>query len=586
MQPRYYQQEANDAAWDFMRNESGNPLIVLPTGAGKSLVVAMLVKQAIEYNARVIILQHRKELIRQNMEKVKILIPDADIGFYSAGLKRKEIDNDIIGAGIQSIYSKATELGRRELVIIDEVHLVGGEETMYGKFLSDLQAINTNARLVGLTATPFRTGEGPICGSDKIFQRICYEAQTGRLISEGFLCPVTNKPAESGMVDTSSIRVQGGEFVYRDAEQTFNTDDNVTAACNEMIARCNDRNSILIFSSGVNHAEAIADHIRKQTGEEVGLVTGDTFAMERDRLLADFGQQKLRWLVNCDVLTTGFDAPCIDAIGVMRATMSPGLFAQIVGRGLRMHPSKTECLIMDFGENIKRHGSLDDPNYGRASVERRGKGQATIEKNGRGKECIACGLDVAANARICPECGFAFPVNHEAQADSESTITGQAPPQQWDVVGVSWYEHKKKKRDGKPPTLRIEYVCHPAGEPQHLINQKTIKEWVCIEHEGFANRKARQWWSDRSIAEFPESVEEATQLLDRGVARCPARIETVMDGKWPRVQSPQFIEEIPLECDWLPEENREYAWVDDAFDDVPFEAQAQIMIAQLPRRRK
>jgi DNA repair protein RadD len=135
---------------------------------------------------------------------------------------------------------------------------------------------------------------------------------------------------------------------------------------------------------------------------------------------------------------------------------------------------------------------------------------------------------------------------------------------------VFWYEHTKKKSDGKPPTLRIEYKCHPAEEPHHLINEKTIKEWVCIEHEGFANRKARQWWSDRSIAEFPSSVEEATQLLDRGVARCPARIETVMDGKWPRVQNPQFIEEIPLECDWLPEENREYAWVDDAFDDVPF----------------
>ncbi len=156
MKPRHYQQDSHDAAWNYLRNQSGNPLIVLPTGAGKSLVIAMLVQQALEYDARVIILQHRKELIQQNAEKVQILLPDIKIGIYSAGLNRRELTDDVIAAGIQSIYKRADDVGRRELVIVDEAHLIGNrDDSMYGRFLRELRQINPKSRIVGLTATPF-----------------------------------------------------------------------------------------------------------------------------------------------------------------------------------------------------------------------------------------------------------------------------------------------------------------------------------------------------------------------------------------------------------------------------------------------
>jgi DNA repair protein RadD len=136
----------------------------------------------------VIVLQHRKELIEQNAEKIQILLPDIKVGIYSAGLNSRDTDADVVCAGIQSVHSKAHEFGRRELILIDEVHLVSGkDDSMYGKFLADIRAINPRARMVGLTATPFRTGEGPVCGRDKLFQRICYEAFTGDLIREGWL---------------------------------------------------------------------------------------------------------------------------------------------------------------------------------------------------------------------------------------------------------------------------------------------------------------------------------------------------------------------------------------------------------------
>jgi DNA repair protein RadD len=191
-----------------------------------------------------------------------------------------------------------------------------------------------------LTATPFRTGEGPICGRKKLFQRICFEAFTGDLIKEGFLCEITNKPSDQ-QIDTSSAKMRGGEFVESDLQRIFGGDDTVLEACREIVDKCQDRRSILVFSSGVLHAENVADRLRALTHEDVGVVTGDTFPMERANLLKRFRDGDLRWLVNCDVLTTGFDAPCIDAIAILRATLSPGLFAQMVGRGLRKHESKT-----------------------------------------------------------------------------------------------------------------------------------------------------------------------------------------------------------------------------------------------------
>jgi DNA repair protein RadD len=322
MQPRYYQQAAHDAVWNYLISQPGNPIVVLPTGAGKTVLAAMMVEQARKFDARVIVLQHRKELIEQNAEKIQIRLPDINVGIYSAGLKRKEIADDVICAGIQSVYSKAHEFGRRELIIIDEVHLVGSnDDSMYGRFLSDIRTINPRARFVGMSATPFRTGEGPICGKNKLFQRICFESFTGDLIREGWLCPVTNKPADA-TVDTSKIKQRGSEFISSEMAKAFDSGDKVALACGEIVAKCHDRHSVLVFSAGVEHAEHVAETLRSMTGERVGLVTGETFPIERLQTLNDFKDGQLRWLVNCDVLTTGFDAPCIDAIAILRAASS------------------------------------------------------------------------------------------------------------------------------------------------------------------------------------------------------------------------------------------------------------------------
>ena len=570
MIPRYYQQESHDAAWDYLRAKSGNPVIVLPTGAGKSLVIAMLIQQAMEYDARVIVLQHRKELIEQNAEKIRILCPGIKIGINSAGLGQRDYDGPVVFAGIQSVYRNAPNFGRRELILIDEAHLVGdSDSSMYGQFLADLMAINATARIVGLTATAFRTGEGSICGPERLFQNICYESKTGTLIEEGYLCNLTNQSTQHE-VDLTNVRTSRGDYNESDMQRAFMADDLVAEACAEIVAKCVDRHSILIFGSGVDHAFAIGDAIASLTGDTVRVITGDTLAMERSQWLSDFKDGHLRWLVNCMVLTTGFDAPCIDALSVLRSTMSAGLFAQIVGRGLRKHESKADCLVLDFGGNIRRHGPIDSDNYG-TEVKVPGEGSAPK------KNCPNCESAVAISAQICEDCGFKFPPaepadKHDSNADENSTLIGQSPPEQWVVVGCCWTKWTKKKETDKPPTLRVMYDCQPADAEGNLSNED-ISEWVCFEHDGYARKKAQAWWDAHSIADCPDTVDAAIKLLDRGCCRMPIGLTTKSDGKWRSIVKQAFADQCPLEYDWLAEkekiEDEDYEYTFDD-DEVPF----------------
>ncbi len=550
MQARYYQDAANDAAWQWMAAGRGNPLIVLPTGAGKSVVIAMLIRQAIEFGQRVICLAHRKELLQQNAAKIEAMTGQK-VGLNSAGLRRHDFDSPIICAGIQSVYRKAFDFGARGLILVDEAHLISGDsESMYGQFLADLGKVNRRLFCVGLTATPFRTGEGGIAGKDKLFSGICYEAMTGTLIGEGYLSRLTNKAAEHA-VDTSAVGIRGGEFVAQEMERAFNGDDKVQAACGEIVRACGGRRSVLVFCAGIAHAEQVVESLRSLTGEQVDIVTGETDNMTRSRILSDFRNGLLRWCVNVDVLTTGFDAPRIDALAVLRATMSPGLFAQIVGRGLRKAEGKEDCLVLDFGGNIARHGSLDSPDYGRYTGGKGWEKGEKIEREGAGgtKVCEKCRIECAARAAFCPECGHAFPVNHETQPDTQSQITGKPEPELYVVESVDWWKHEKKKDPEAVPSLCVAYTCYPEARGPGDLSSVSVKEWVCFEHEGFAQQKAIGWWQCRSIQDVPSTVAEAVDMLHRGACRQAARLWVVPEGKWTRIARVEFDDEIPETMD-------------------------------------
>lgn len=593
-QLRQYQSEACAATWDYLCRGAGNPAIVLPTGAGKSLVIAELSRAAVQdYGGRVIVLAHRAELLKQNAEKIASLLPfGVTCGIFSAGLRKYAMDDDVVCCGIQSVYKRAADFGRRHLVLIDEAHLVPDDnEGMYKKFLGELGELNPRLKVVGLTATPYRTSTGTICGPEKMFTGIAYSAKIPALIADGFLCPVTTEPTKD-LYDTSKLHVRGGEFVAHEVESLFDDDGKTREACQEIAAKCRDRKSILIFSSGVQHAEHIERVLSGITGEQVGVVTGATLPVVRAAHLEAFKQQRLRWLVNVEVLSTGYDAPCIDAIAVLRATQSPGLFAQICGRGFRLHPNKQNCLIIDYGNNIKRHGPIDCDTYGvkekkpREEIER-------PEGGGPGKkQCPACESWVPSATKVCEgdeergiSCGWIF-ANIDAQADTQSQIL--VAPKKWRVLGVHMNRHRKKSAvEGTPDTLRVTYTVEPCDAPidetEHeyrcprcfVTGKHTtirgewgphkakvicescscfirwqssggnmaheISEWICLEHPpGFASAKAFEWVEKRCVVSISDSmsdspIDDAISLFQRGAFAETYSITTMREGRFDKV---------------------------------------------------
>ncbi len=199
---------------------------------------------------------------------------------------------------------------------------------MYGQFINDLRTITPKLRIVGLSATPYRLDSGHVCSKTGLFNKVCYEANLKRLIAEGYLSNITNKPTATEY-DTSGLHLRGGEFIQQEMEGLFGDLYKTKLAVSEIVSAFADRKSIIVFCSGVGHAYTVAEEIRKATGQDVGVVEGGTLELERARAIADFKSGRLRWLVNMDVLTTGFDAPNIDGIAVLRATMSPGLFCRL-----------------------------------------------------------------------------------------------------------------------------------------------------------------------------------------------------------------------------------------------------------------
>jgi DNA repair protein RadD len=556
-QLREYQQRAVDSAWQYLCTRTGNPAISSPTGSGKSVYVAELARRAVkDFRGRVVVLQHRKELIEQNAEKVRAFLPDVSVGIYSAGLKSKDLESDVILAGIQSVYRKGLDLGQRHLVIVDEAHLVpASDDGMYQQFLSDLRMACPKYRMVGLTATPYRLENGLIYGHGKQFDDLCCEIGVAELINAGYLCPITSQPVTE--VDTSGLKHRGGEFVRGTMESLF--ESHVTEAIDEIwdLVESTNRRSVLVFCSGVNHAEHAAEYLTQISGQECGVVTGDTLPIERAGILARFGAGDLRFVFNVDVLTTGFDAPRIDCIAALRATESAGLWAQMLGRGLRKHPSKEYCLVLDFGGNLQRHGPIDAPDYGKREKPKSGGSDAPV------KVCPNCQEECPLSAREC-SCGFLFPapkINHESTADSESAVLmEQLKPERWLVTGINWAIHTKVSGGETSRTLRVDYQCEPEDAIGGNLESKVISEWVCLEHEGFARTKAMKWWQARSLSPVPETIDEAITLHSCLAVADTTAITTKKEGKYYRIIKHELGE---LPEDWF---------VDDAnnWEEAPF----------------
>jgi DNA repair protein RadD len=568
---RDYQYEAIEHTWRWLKNAKTAPVIVLPTGSGKSIVIAELARRVVEINRRVIVLAHRAELVDQNALELRGLAPSLDVGIYSAGLRQRDTERDVVFAGIQSVVNRASEFGSRSLVIVDEAHLVGPDETSgYRRFLEALAQCNPNLRLVGLTATPYRTSTGAVYGKDEIFGGVSYNAKLSKLIADGYLSPIVSCRAREE-IETDSLRVKAGEFVQRDMEAAFDVEGVTQSAVQELVAKTAGRKSIMVFCAGVSHTRKVADKIRQLTGDEVGVVTGETVPLERAAIIDKFKHRQLRWIANCDVLTTGFNAKGVDCVAVLRATCSPGLFAQMCGRGLRLFESKTDCLILDFGQNLRRHGPLDADDYG-LSKSKSGTHAAPEKK------CPECKAPAPLAAKVCEECGHEFAedtipkARHDASADDAPALVEQVKPTLFSVVSIRYSKHVKKKDSSV--SLRVDYEVTEDGAEMPQIVSEYIGIGEYDWRDGFYGSKAKTWWQKRCEHPNPIGIDNALAIATAGgLADCSA-IKAVQEGRFWRITN-YMLSEKPPEAKWIgrldgkagePIQGAEFG----AYDEVPF----------------
>ncbi|MDD5599432.1 MAG: DEAD/DEAH box helicase family protein [Victivallaceae bacterium] len=570
---RPYQKEAVEAVYEHLRTRDDNPCVVLPTGTGKSLCIAQIVSDAVQrWSGRVLILAHVKELLEQNADKIRALCPELDVGVYSAGLNSRDTDHAVIVAGIQSAYTRACELGSWDLIIIDESHLLNSdsEDSMYKSFLNDMKIINPHVRLIGMTATPFRMKGGLICKPENLLNHICYEAGLKEMIAQGYLSPLVSR-AGRAEARFDGLHVRGGEFISSEVEDLMDNSQLVDAACREIVELTRERNSVLIFTASVEHCNHVAERIAAYSGTECGIVTGATSPGLRAEIIArfkgeevpaDFFSSKapLKYLANVNVLTTGFDATNTDCIVLLRPTNSAGLLVQMVGRGIRLHPGKRDCLILDYGGNIMRHGPVD-------MIQVKEPGAGTGEAPA--KKCPECLALIHAAYMTCPECGYEFPPpeksNLNAHAEAAGVLSGQVSYFDYEVHGVEYsIHHKRGAPDDAPKTMRIEY-CTGFNRYE--------SEWVCPEHTGYARRKFEAWWKRRSKVAPPDSAIEAVRLADDGALAKPSK--TIIRA----VAGEKFVNIVDYELGELPDYTPEPGWNDAGSyngtndfddDDIPF----------------
>ena len=512
---RTYQTEAVDAAYDAWA-DGENALVVLPTGSGKTHVIAQVAKDAVEQKERVLVVAHVKELLHQSMEKLKTAAPDLDVGIYSAGIGRRDTEQPVIICGIQSVFDKAALLGHRDTVIIDEVHRVPREETSrYQTLLSGLRATNAGVKVLGLTATPYRMDAGYIYGKDQIFSRTCYEASIVDLMEQGHLSRISNKAgAKDALPNLKGIRTRAGDFDQDELSKRVNDEKTVTAMVADVLVKSKDRKSILVFGVDIAHCGMIRRLIA-EAGEVVDLVTGDTPSHERVAILDGFKKGEIRFLVNCQVLTEGFDAPGVDCVVLGRPTQSAGLYYQMVGRGFRLAPGKADCLILDYGFNVVTHGPVNA-----IEVKAPGTGTGPTEN---AKECPECKTLVAAGVMECPDCQHRFPPRERAMpAATPDQISQIIAPDGLDwrkVIDVKYFAHTKRgAAPGHPRSLRIDMYW--------AINDKASL-FIHVEHRGLSRQSAKSWWATNCAYPFSASAEEAAEMGNRGCFAPPEMVAMI-----------------------------------------------------------
>jgi len=544
MQLRDYQSQAVETIFSYFAKNRGadetgqpkraNPLLALPTGAGKALIVAEICKRALTAypGTKILMSTHVKELIRQNYNTMLRIWPNAPIGIHSAGLKQRAIHEPIIFGGVKSMIKH--DMGHRDLMLIDEAHLVSPkDETSYQDLIGQLQKTNPWLKIIGLTATTYRLGLGCLTNGNiftDVAFNMCNMEGFAHLIAQGFLSPLVSKKTKTSL-DVSNVSLSNtGDFNNHELQEAVDNDIVNYLALKELCLYGQNRRSWIVFASGIEHAEHLCKTLNEQFNIPTTVVHSKMPTSERDSRIEAFKRGEFRCVVNKDILTTGFDHPPIDLVGMLRPTMSTGLWVQMCGRAMRVAPGKVDALVLDFAGNTKRLGPINDP----VIPQQKGKGppgEAPV------KECDHCGVYNHLSARFCVACGFEFTFQQKLKktAANEEIMRSDLPQiDTFPVTHVTYAKHVKgdirransdKRQDELPFSIKVSYYC----------GNEVFHEWVSVENEKeFVRHKGREWFRQRCHGIPPETNEQL--LAQCSYARQPSAVRVWTNKpKYPQI---------------------------------------------------
>lgn len=528
---RWYQEEAVQSIFDYFdRGGRGNPCLAMPTASGKSHVIAEFIKIVLARwpSQRFLVLTHRKELIVQDHDKLMKAWPFAPAGIFSAGLGLKQAHYPITFGGVKSVSNALDMFDWIDLIFIDECHLVSDEEdSHYLKIIYALKKRNPKLKVIGLSATIFRLGMGMLT-EGKIFTDVIYDitgvGPINRLIGEGFLSQLIPRPTRT-KIDVAGISQTKGDYNQKQVQAAVDKDSITRAAVEEALGLLGDRRAWLAFATGIEHAEHVSAMLNS-FGINSSFVHSKITTEERDNRISLFKRRKYKCLVNANILTTGFDDPEIDAILMLRPTMSPVLWVQMLGRGMRVAYGKINCIVLDYAGNTRRLGPINDPLI--PNPKNKTSGVAPV------KTCDKCGVLNHISVRYCIYCmaEFGFAVKIEERASSEQIMKTELPQvDTYDVRSMILNWHMKKDR------ATGQYVGLPTIEVAYYVDgfKKPFREYIGFDagHKAFTLRRSHDWWKKRHWSKPPASAEEA--LAHSKELRTPKQIRVHVNRDYPEI---------------------------------------------------
>lgn len=555
--PRDYQEYAIDRPFKYFEESDGNPLILMPCATGKSVVVGGICERALRQypQTRILMLTETKELVKQNYDKLKSMWLDAPVGIFCDGLDRKEHHYPLTFGTIGSVINVSEVFGFVDLLLVDEADGISEkDDTMYRQFILKLRLRNPKLKVIGLTATGYRTKQGPLtAGKNALFTDVIVDMTDmdtyNWFFDEGYLVPPVPRPTKTEY-DLTSVKIKGGDYDQKSLHEAVDNQKKNEAAILELLEFSVDRHCGLIFASGVAHCKHLLEILQYYQQDVTWVASREMSPNERDYNLAAWRAGEFKWIVNNGILTVGLDHPPIDVIGMLRHTLSVRLWVQMLGRGTRPYyapgydlatkdgrlnaiaaSQKQNTMVLDFAENVTRLGQINAPRIPKPS-ERKRKGDAPIrlcEDNWEMRDGamaqmrVGCGAYNHAGAVACWACHAIFP-RYLKIGDAASTnalvkdINSPLPPlvlPEIKEMVVDRVVYMVWRKADKPDSIKVMYHC----------GVRLFAEWICLEHGGFAARKAREWWRERANEDPPETTAEAYDARD--ILRVPRAIKVV-----------------------------------------------------------